>query len=234
MIKFVSLDSLIRDMLETVRGSNVTGSENISENQIEKWIHEYRAVLLKQDMDKGRGIINQAYIQEIPSIEIQAVDSSESILPYIRSGVLVFRTSVQIPKTIDFKYKSGIMSVSTLDDKEIQLVQHKRAEWQQYKKYTSTDSLAYLKNNYLYIYHPSMLTHVKVRGIFEVPTEIYYMSIPSISTPTDIRSMAYPIPIDIIPALKALIMKQEFGTTLASPQDTTNDSRINNPQTRSR
>ena len=56
-----------------LRNSNIAESEQLSRIQIEQWILQYRTVLIKQDIDKGRDI-NPDYIQDIENIELQIED----------------------------------------------------------------------------------------------------------------------------------------------------------------
>ena len=64
MIEFVTIDTIVSDLLNIIRGAQVTQSEPISKRQLEAWIHQYRALLIKQDMDKGK-MPNPDYIQTI-------------------------------------------------------------------------------------------------------------------------------------------------------------------------
>ena len=48
MIQFVTLDNIITDLLKIARGSKVSQSETISRRQLEEWVNEYRALLIKQ------------------------------------------------------------------------------------------------------------------------------------------------------------------------------------------
>ena len=55
-MKLNTLDSIIDDILLELRNHNISESEPISRLQVEQWITQYRAVLIKQDIDKGRDI----------------------------------------------------------------------------------------------------------------------------------------------------------------------------------
>ena len=50
MINFVTLNTIVNDLLNVVRSSKVSRSEPISKRQIEMWVHQYRAILIKQDL----------------------------------------------------------------------------------------------------------------------------------------------------------------------------------------
>ena len=74
-MKLNTLNTIIDDILLELRNSSVAESEHISRIQIEQWIHNYRAVLIKQDIDKGRDI-NPMYVQTIPCVHIDRIDST--------------------------------------------------------------------------------------------------------------------------------------------------------------
>lgn len=221
MITFVTLDNIITDLLNVIRGSKVSQSESITRRQIEEWVNEYRAILIKQDMDKGK-MPNPDYIQELPGVLLQVVDKSEGVV--IPSETYMMRTKLQLPKSLDLNFKSGLMYVGTTDGREIQLVPEGRSQWQQYKRFTSNDPLAFLKNNYLYINNVTPLQAITVRGIFEVPTEAGNFINSNATTRTLEYRDAYPIPANLVPVLKEMILSKELGIMVQSPSDNKNDS----------
>jgi len=208
-MEFVSLRAIIYDLMNIIRGGNVTDDEPISERQLESWIHQYRAVLLKRDIDKGKNI-NPDYIQEYENSDGSAL----SIVPEEQELRTVYRTSVQIPKTIDFNYKSGITFIGDVEGNEIQLVPASRAVWQKHRKYTSKDILAYLKDRYIYLENHNGLQYIRLRGIFELPTEIGSFTLDS----------KYPIPLNMLDPLKQMILKGELGIEYMSPDDDDNNA----------
>lgn len=208
-MEFVSLRAIIYDLLNIIRGGKITDDEIISPRQIEAWIHQYRAILLKRDIDKGK-YINPDYIQEY----LNSDGTPLRIVPEEQETRTVYRTDVQLPKTIDFNYKSGITFIGDVEGNRIQLVPESRVNYQQYNKYTSDDIIAYINNRYIYLHNHNGLQFIKVRGVFEVPTDI-----PSVTLDSK-----YPIPINMILPLKEMILKQELGIEYAAPNDDVNDT----------
>jgi hypothetical protein len=208
-MEFVSLRSIIYDLLNIIRAAKISNDEAISERQIEAWIHEYRGKLIKQDIDKGK-YPNPDYIQEYVNIDGTPLHLVKEDRP--TQDVIV--SYVKIPKTLDFNFKSGITFVGDIEGHQIQLVPEARITWQQYKKYTSKEPLAYLRDSYLYIHNVGDLQYITIRGIFEIPTEI----------PNNDLDSKYPIPINWIPTLKEMILKQELGIESMAANDDTNDS----------
>lgn len=222
MITFVTLNTIVTDLLNIIRGSKVSQSEPISKRQIEAWVHEYRARLLKQDLDKGK-MPNPDYIQQIQALELEEVSESEGST--LDSTIRTFRTKITLPKTIDLNFKSGFMYVGTPNGREIQFVPEGRARWQQYKKYTANDPVAYLKNGYLYLHNDKEIRYLTVRGIFEIPTEVSHLNNTN-EVQTDVtEDTVYPIPINIVPVLKEMILKGELGIEVNAMSDVENDGR---------
>ena len=60
----MTLNELVQDVLLEARNNQITESEKLSRHQIEIWIKSYRAMLIKQDIDKGR-TVNPLYTQTI-------------------------------------------------------------------------------------------------------------------------------------------------------------------------
>lgn len=213
MVTLNSLDSLIDDIISEARSNNVSESESLSRIQIEQWIHQYRALLIKQDLDKGR-YTNPSYIQELSYTSTFRGDGLGQL--YIFEGDI-------LPNTIDLHFKSGITGVFRGDGvKEIQLIPVNSVMWTQYKKYSKLEDRAYLKNNRVYIiynlgYEPIIDTTTRssyVRGIFEDPSLV----------PGFKSSDVYPIPANMISTLKQLIFEKEFKVTLTYPTDSNNNS----------
>lgn len=219
-MNFITLDNIITDLLNIIRGSKVTQSETITRRQIEEWVNEYRAVLLKQDLDKGK-MPNPDYIQEIPGLMLEAIDRSAEV--DLQSETYHLRTKLEVPKTLDLNFKSGLMYVGTIDGREIQFVPEGRARWQQYKRFTNKDALAFLRNRRIYINTSVPMESITIRGVFEVPTEAGNFINPNSDVVTLEYRDKYPIPANMVPVLKEMILSKELGIIAQSPSDNTND-----------
>ena len=206
-MKFNSLNTIIDDILLLLRNNNISESENISRVQIELWIHQYRALLIKQDLDKGRDI-NPDYLQSIGPMHISKVSNCAGGYNYISDD--------ELPKFIDLHYGTGLSSVKDMSGNLIQLGTETKAKYQTSRKYTCGDYIAYQKNKHLYILGPEHLEYVAVEGILEDPTQA--------GKCFDRDDTPYPIPANMIPTIKDMIIKKEFNLLLTVPTDTTNNS----------
>jgi len=203
-MNFVTLDTITTDLLKMVRGSGVSNSEVISKRQLENWVHQYRTVLIKQQLDKKR-MISPEYVQEMTDLPVTETE--------VGSGL--YKTSSDMPKSVFRNHEDGYTWIG-VGKTEYHFTNELQYNWQSYRKYTSEDPIAFNKERTIYVNRPDDIT---VRGIFENPLEVmrYDGSLENAST-------AYPIPMDMLNTLKQMILKQELGITVEAPSDTKNDS----------
>lgn len=209
-MKLNTLNSIIDDILLELRNSSVAESEHISRIQIEQWINNYRAMLIKQDIDKGRDI-NPLYVQSIPCVHLDKVDQP--------SGHTEFISDIELPKLIDFHFRTGLVYVKDMFGNLIQIGNETKMKYQKYRKYTCGDYIAYLKNNRVYVEAPGQdntLEWVEVGVIAENPTELDECYDPD---------SPYPVPAHMIATIKDLIFSKELNIMHQMPSDETNNSR---------
>lgn len=207
-MKLNTLNTLIDDILLELRNSSVAESEHISRIQIEQWIANYRAVLIKQDIDKGRDI-NPMYIQTMPCIHLDKVDTV--------AGKIEYKSNIELPKLIDFHFRTGLVYVKDMYGNLIQLGHETKMKYQRYRKYTCGDYIAYIKNNRLYIEgSDNQLEWVEIGIIAENPADLNECFDPD---------SEYPVPAHMIPVIKDMIFSKELNIMHQMPSDETNNSR---------
>jgi hypothetical protein len=221
MIEFVTLATITQDLLLIIRGSQLSQSEPISKRQLEAWVHEYRAKLIKQDLDKGK-LLNSNYVQTLQALELEEVDEAQGTI--VDTDYQIFRTKLQLPNTLDLNFKTGFTYIGTLTGQEIQFSSESKSRWQEYKKYTPCDRVAYLKDSYIYVINDRDLRYITIRGVFEIPSEISHLNNPNESVTDVTENSPYPIPINMIPTLKQMILQGELGIMAQAPSDVINES----------
>ncbi len=219
-MKLHTLDSIINDLLYTIRGSRVTQSERISRRQIESWVHQYRSILLKQDVDKGK-LLNPDYVQILTNVELVQIDKDTE---EVDKKYYVLRSKYRLPSTIDFNHKSGIVFISTFYGDEVQLVNEPRMPWQRYRRFTGNDKIAYLRDGYLYIHNMKLLSYITISGVFQNPLEAINFD----NINKDLRlvgyEIEYPIPYNMLPTLRGMLLERELGIIMRAPSDNKNDA----------
>lgn len=206
----MSLNQLVDNILLIARNSNITESEHLSRIQIEKWIIAYRAMLIKQDIDKDRDI-NDMYITTIEPIHLDVVET----VP----GKIVYVGDRELPKLIDFNYRTGLINVRDMYGNLIQVGNYTKAKLQKYRRATCKDYIAWLKNNKIYVEgDENELEYISVDVIAEDPTELVDCFDPNAD---------FPIPEAMIPRITSLILERELRALVVMPSDTTNNSQDN-------
>lgn len=206
-IELNSLNAIIDGIFLQLRDNNISESENLSRIQVEQWIHQYRALLLKQDLDKGRDV-NPQYVQILGPLHISKI--SDCV------GGYLYKSDNKLPKFIDLHFGTGLVWVKDMNGNLIQVGTETKAKYQTSRKYTCNDYIAYQKGEYLYLGGPGYLEWIQIGGILEDPTKA--------EDCFDYDTTPYPIPANMIPVLKQMIFARELNIMLQMPTDNTNNS----------
>lgn len=206
-MKLNTLSNIIDDILLIARNNNISESEHLSRYQIEMWVHQYRALLIKQDIDKGRDI-NPMYVQTIRCIHLER----KECIP----GHFVYVSDITLPKLVDFHFRTGLISVKDMYGNLIQLGSESKMKFQKYRKYTCKDYIAYLKDSRIYVEGGNnQLEYIEADVILENPADANECFDPD---------EPYPAPAHMIPTIKDLIFNKELNVMPKMPTDTTNNS----------
>lgn len=206
----MTLNELCDDILLEARNNQIAESEKLSKRQIELWIHTYRAMLIKQKMDKG-DTADSNFTQHI-IIHLDRIDNC---------GHIEYRSSEKLPKLIDFNNKKGVLNIKDLYGNIIQLGNQTKMKFQKYRKFTCKNYIAYVEDDYLYVEGaPHLLECVEAEIIAEDPTEAILCYNPD----TD----DYPISAHMWTTIKQLIFDRDLNIMRTSPSDITNDSKDDN------
>lgn len=212
MVTINTLNTLIDDILLIIRNSNIGESENINKLQIKQWIDTYRALLIKQDIDKD-GDINPDYIQTISvALDVAPLNPDATICKMV--------SSTKIPKAMDLNRRYGLLSITDSNGNTIQIGDENKAIRQRHRRFTCNDYIAYLKNGYLNIIGPNIIEDVYVDGVYENPDSVAEYNGDCID-----NNSPYPLSYDKIPAIKDLILSKELGIAVRMITDTTNNSK---------
>lgn len=203
----MSLNELVDNILLIARNSNITESEHLSRIQIEKWIIAYRAILIKQDVDKNRDI-NELYLSTIEPIHLDRIETAP--------GKFVYVGDKELPKLIDFNYRPGVIAVRDMFGNLIQVGSYTKAKLQKFRKATCKDYIAWVKGNKIYVEGDfNQLEYISIDVIAEDPTELK-----DCFNPDD----EFPVPGAMIPTITQMILERELRTLVSMPSDDTNDS----------
>jgi hypothetical protein len=210
-----SLNDIISDILQIYFNSKPSDESQLSRMEVEFWIHQYRALLIKQDLDKGRDI-NESYMQLIPGLRLIGVDFGEDAK--VKSNLYRFKTIESIPKPIDTHFGLPLI-VYTINDEQLQIMPESRVSLHRYRKYTSHAPVAYYTNNHIYVEGCELLEYIKVKGVFENPADLAQYSDECFNP-----DAPYPIPSNMIPVLRQMILTRELGIMQQQGADIINNA----------
>jgi hypothetical protein len=193
--------------------------DKISDRQIAFVVDNVRAVLLRQQYDKGQSLSDN-HIQHIKCIDVEEVDTSfDSMFP---SDCKVYKTRVQIPKPIETHQKDLITSVGPSEFGSIgyEFIPYARFAYARSTRFKRP--LAVFFNQYIYIIDAGYTPQVNVSGVFEQPNALSSFSDCSGTTCFDWDS-PYPISSHLIDPLTKMCIEQ-LSIEIKVPFDKTNDS----------
>lgn len=204
-----SLNNIIDDIMLQARNSNIGESEKLSRHQVEMWIHNYRAYLIKQELDKKSITeLDPAYVQTLSDIHLDEQSN--------KYGQTVYVGDKELPSLINFNNRPGIVCIKDKVGNIIQLGSETKMKFQSSRKYTCNDYIAYVKGNKIYVEAAeSALEYIDVDLVMEDPTAMQECFDPD---------GPYPVPDRMIPTIKDLIFSKELRIMPQMPSDETNNS----------
>lgn len=207
----MTLNNFIDDVLLEARNNNIAESEKLSKHQIELWIKSYRAMLMKQELDKNPEHA-QHYMQTI-RMHLEKIECTPGHFEYIGDK--------ELPALLETKWLIGIVNVKDAFGNLIQFGNETKMKYQKYRKYTCKDYIAYRKGNRVYVEgDANQLEYIDVQVLAEDPTEDKLCYDPD--------KDEYPIPAHMWPTIKDLIFSKDFYTLSIQRSDTTNDTNDDN------
>lgn len=218
-----TLNKIIYNIRNSKKGGILSDDDKVTDRQLAFIIGYYRAMLIKQDLERGRKP-SYAAKQTLPVIDLKQVDASDDCdLPV---GCYLLRSVEPILTPIDYSKGVAITYVGTVDGSEsFQFQSQARSRWSKYERFTGKLRKAYLRDGYLFIVNELVMEVAQVQGIFESPEGAakYRKTCDSLDSCFTYDSI-YPIEDSRIPIITEMIFKNEMGLMSMSPQDTTNDA----------
>ena len=213
----MTLNELCDDVLLEARNNNISESEKISKYQIMLWIKSYRAMLIKQKLDRKEPL-DSMFTQTI-RMHVDKIEKDPGHIEYMGDK--------ELPTLLNTKWFTGLISVKDAYGNIIQVGDETKMKFQKYRKYTCKDYIAYKKNNRLYVEgDANTLEYIDVDVIAEDPTENKLCYDPS--------KDEYPLPVYMWPTIKDLIFSKDIYTMFQQQSDVTNDTQDNTQNTYNR
>lgn len=191
----MTLQNYIDDIMLEARNNNIGESEKLSKHQIALWIKSYRAMLIKQKLDKNEPL-DDMFTQTI-RMHVNRIEKDPGHYEYVGDK--------ELPTLLNTKNFTGLIQVKDVYGNIIQIGSETKMKLQKYRKYTCKDYIAYKKDNKVYVDGlQNELEYIDVKVIAEDPTESKLCYDPT--------KDEYPIPIYMWPTIKDLIFAKDFYT----------------------
>jgi len=191
-----TLNHIVYDIKGALRGGTLPAlmdDDPLMDDHIKFKIHNTRALLIRQDLNKGNSISDNI-TQTLSCIEMELVDSSEC--PELPSTCKIYRSVQKIPQFAETEFDDivvGIRNVDVLSD-TFDLFHLARAAdiVKNPGRVPHRGGIAFFKERYLYIVnYKKLLRKVSIDAVFDNPEEvIYFQGYTEECSPVDNR---YPI-----------------------------------------
>lgn len=205
-----SLESLIFDVKGVLRGGTLSAlmdDDYLIDDHIKFKIHNIRAFLIRQDLNKGNSISDNI-LQTLCCIDMSLVNSSEC--PEFPSTCKIYRSTEKIPSFMESDFADNVLAVRNMDilQEHFDIMSMIRAiNRVSYKgRVKAKRGIAFFKERYLYIVdYDKMLKKVCIDAVFDNPEEVMdYHSEEAECSPADKR---YPISQWMIKPLTDLVVE---------------------------
>lgn len=230
---YISLESIIDDILLLVRNNNISESEDLSRAQIALWVDAYRRRLWKEKLDRLKELYknNQYYdiedlvdnevlfIREKGPLELEPVESVDDQPTFTK------RTVDELQNVFN-NSESSILAIHDQSGENIQYMNHIKRHYQYWRKYTFGEMTAYYKDD----------KHIYVQGLQDQDNLKYIWVLAlyeeSEDEGTDDEDVTDPdesdikIPAWMVPHIKELILKNDLAFMLNRPSDDSNNATL--------
>lgn len=210
---------IIYTIKNIIRGGLITDDDKLSDRQVAFIIDNVRAILLRQQYDKGQSLSDN-HIQPIPCLDLESVDTSfDTNFPL---DCKVYKTIKELPKPIEARGKDLVLKVTAPEFGNIgyDLIPYNRLPYATHTPFKRP--LAVLYNKYVYLVNAPYSKKVTVLGIWEKPNALSGYTTCDGSTCFNWDS-PYPISAHLIDPLVKMCI-DELSFALKVNQDKTNDS----------
>ena len=225
----MTLNELAYRVLEAYRGE-IKDSDTMDIRLVKNWIRATRNRLLKQRLSTYIGELPDKLCQSLGQIEVEQIDSS--IVPSLPSKISLFRTKIEIPRTIDRRNIGHsfrrIGPADRLTDK-YDVVSLENAIRSGYGRFNRDKIVSFVLDDRIYLYSRGNLVfmpqYIDVVGVFEDPIRAGKIFDSNYNDDS-----IYPISESMIDDIENIIYSSNFRLTVNQPNDKTEDNEHNPEQ----
>ena len=225
---YITLKSLVDDILLLVRNNNISESEDLSREQIRLWIKSYKQQLIKQRIDQQKDksddnddiedLTDDIYIKEKGPLELEDVPSLDKVPMFTKRTIEKLEGVYNDDKT-------SILAIHDQAGENIQYMNHIRRHYNYFRKYTGSELTADYKDGHIYIrgiHGIKTLKYIWVLAVYEEDDDNF----DNAASENDVK-----IPSWMVPFIKNGILKNELSFMLNRPSDDSNNSTLTSVKT---
>lgn len=173
----VTRNKLVYEILEHIR-EEIKDDEPVSIRQLEEYVKDYRADILKQRMERDPFSVDDSCIQTITGLNVIKVDSSN--IGGFSTNKYLMRTDSKVPSTIKRRGEVGsLLYIGNADmlGRSYSIKTYTSAIESGYGRFNYSEIFAFPYGDCIYLTSKSSdvkaIYHLTVRGVFSDPQEAY-------------------------------------------------------------
>lgn len=224
-----TLREITYDILNTIRAGITSDDDNLSPRHIEFMIHNTRAKMIRDDLNKGRSL-SQNVIQSLGCLDVSPVSATECCGVEIDCDV--YRTDVQLPEPVELSQQDLITKVGSIiiGSKPFDVIPIDRVPYLGHTPFKGINEQIYasIHNRYVYLFQKKrrkrLIKKIAVWGIWANPIDAAEFNECS-GTPCYTADSQYPVSSHMIEAIKRSILENSLKIAANAPTDQTGNAK---------
>lgn len=228
MIGNISKSQLVYDIYSVIHAKTLSDDNVLAYKHLSYLIDNTRSTLISQSYQK-RLFVNPDITQTLSCTDVELVNSS--YCPCEITGCEIYRTELEIPKTIESASKNLFTRVGSvlLGTRPYQQVSINRLPYIDGSKITKDFTKWFLHDQHLYFLTNNYIDKVSITGVFEYPEEAARFS-HCTGQPCYTDDTLYPVSRKMVEQIKQIILNTNIRIEANPLTDNVNDAngRIDN------
>lgn len=219
----MTIKELCYDLIMTVRGgANITDDDLLKIKQLEFNINNVRSMLISQQLAKRLFIPDQIK-QTLGCVDVHLVDNSEC--PCEVTGCSIFRTDLQLPRTIETHGKNLLQAGSVMiGTRAYHHIDINRSAYIDAAKFGKEYTKWFLHNDYIYLLTKNFTDKISVTGVFETPSDAAQFTHCNGQPCYNENTTRYPVSRKMVDDIKNIIINTTLRIEANSVGDSVNDA----------
>lgn len=204
-----TLREITTDIFNMMHAGRGNDDSSISYFEVEYWVKTTRAMLIRQDLGKGR-TVSENIVQHLMCQKVIPVDTNdcpECLNNF--SGCYIARTEKPMPRFIEIPDRDLFLSAqpSNILSQNYTLIPRNRVSYIRKNKWGKDMPYIFMRNNFLYIIGDPDTEWITVEGVYEDPTELANYTNCVSGSPCYQDEDRFPISEWMIELMKQMILK---------------------------